>query len=138
MEVWCCMSLDAPVSREKKLTVKQQQAILLLAKGSTIVDAAKQVGIDEKTLDRWKKLPEFKEALHQAEDDLYSEVLAELKKVASKAIACLVRNMDPNEAAPYVQVAAASKLLDAGLQVTKVQELEKLLADLEERALQDG
>jgi hypothetical protein len=34
------------------------------------------------------------------------------------------------------QVAAASKLLDAGLQVTKVQELEKLLADLETR-LQD-
>ena len=84
----------------------------------------------------WKKLPAFKEALRLAEDELYSEALGQLKKVASKAIECLVRNMDPEEAAPYVQVAAASKLLDAGLQVTKVQELEKLLADLETR-LQD-
>ncbi len=130
------MSSNAPTEDEKELTSKQQQAILLLAKGSTIVAAAKELGINEKTLDRWKTLPEFKAALRLAEDELYTEALVQLKQVAPKAIACLVRNMDPEEAAPYVQVAAASKLLDAGLQVTKVQELEKLLADLETR-LQD-
>src|ERR1700737_2288811 len=98
------MSLNVPAEREKEeLPPKQQQAILLLAKGSTIVDAAKEVGISEKTLDRWKTLPEFKAALRLAEDELYSEALAQLKQVASKAIACLVRNMDPEEAAPYVQ-----------------------------------
>ncbi len=130
------MSSNAPTEDEKELTSKQQQAILLLAKGSTIVAAAKELGINEKTLDRWKTLPEFKAAQRLAEDELYSEALAQLKQVAPKAIACLVRNMDPEEAAPYVQVAAASKLLDAGLQVQKVAELEKLLADLETR-LQD-
>src|SRR5437588_10208725 len=130
------MSSNAPTEDEKELTSKQQQAILLLGKGSTIVAAAKALGINEKKLDRWKILPEFKAAMHLAEDELYTEALAHLRQVAPKAIACLVLNMDPEEAAPYVQVAAAAKLLDAGLQVTKVQELEKLLADLETR-LQD-
>jgi transposase len=130
------MSLNVPDEQEKELTPKQQQVILLLAKGATIVDAAKDVGISEKTLDRWKTLPAFKAVLRLAEDELYSEAMAQLKKLASKAIECLERNMNPEEAAPYVQVAAASKLLDAGLQVVKVQELEKLLADFETR-LQD-
>jgi hypothetical protein len=34
------MSLNVPDEREKVLIPKQQQAILLLAKGSTIIDAA--------------------------------------------------------------------------------------------------
>jgi len=131
------MSLNDPAEQEKKLTGKQLQAALLLAKGSTIVDAAKELGISEKTLDRWKTLPEFKAALRQAEDDLYSDVLSRLKREASNAVDCLVRNLDSDEAAPYVQVAAASKLLDASLQAAKVAELEKLLEDLQGRLL-DG
>jgi transposase-like protein len=127
---------DPAESEKEELTSKQQQAILLLAKGSTIVDAAKDIGISEKTLDRWKKLPEFKAALRLAEDELYSEALTRLKCEASKAIDTLVACMEKDEVAPYVRVQAASKILDASLQAAKVRELEALLASFEER-LQD-
>lgn len=140
VEVWRKMAdvpLNTPDEREKKLTGKQQQAALLLAKGSTIVDAAKQVGVNEKTIDDWKKKPAFKDAMRHAEDELYSEALTRLKRETSNAIECLVRNMKPDEAAPYVQVAAAAKIIDAGLQISKVQELEKLLDEMQGR-LQDA
>jgi|SRR5579859_1108588 len=129
--------LNTPDEHEKRLSAKQHQAALLLASGSSIVDTAKQVGVNEKTVDDWKKKPAFKEALRQAEDDLYTEALTRLKRETSNAIDCLVRNMKPDEAAPYVQVAAASKIIDAGLQVAKVQELEKLLEDLQGRLLDE-
>jgi transposase-like protein len=133
------MSQNDPTASEKEeLTGKQLQAALLLAKGATIVNAAKDLGISEKTLDRWKKLPTFKTALRQAEDELYSDVLARLKREASGAIDTLVACTKEGAAAPYVRVQAASKILDASLQAAKVRELEALLADLEERTVQDG
>src|ERR1700680_1416363 len=50
-------------------------------------------------------LSSFKTALRLAEDELYSKALAQLKKLASKAIDCLVRNMDNEASAFYRQVA---------------------------------
>jgi hypothetical protein len=121
---------NAPTEPEKPLSLKQQSAALLLAKGVTIAKAAKELGINESSIDRWKKQPVFMAAVHHAEDDLYNEQLRALRKVAGAAIACLIRNM--GEAKPYVQVSAASKLLDLGLQVQKVAELEARITELEE------
>lgn len=127
------MSQDDPPEQEKRLTSKQRDAALLLACATTIKDTATAIGISEKTIDRWKHNPAFLVAIRDCEDEIYDAALRRLKRVADEAIACLERNMSPDHAAPYVQVAAASKLLDAGLQVSKVQELEKLLAELEAR-----
>ena len=43
----------------QKLTSKQQKAIYLLARGDTIIAAAKALNMRRETLSRWRKIPEF-------------------------------------------------------------------------------
>lgn len=50
----------------KSLQDKQQKAIQELANGSTVVAAAKRVGVTEQTLHLWKRKPQFQEALEAA------------------------------------------------------------------------
>jgi hypothetical protein len=122
---------NSPPGAEKSLSAKQRQAALLLASGSTIDNAARVVGCGEKTIDTWKKKPDFQQAMRQAEDDLYNEALGILKKAIRPAIGCLVRNMDV-KIAPYIQVQAAGRLLDAAMEVHKIQLLEARIVELEE------
>ncbi len=82
---------------------------LLLARGNTIAATARSISCDEKTIDIWKRNPEFMAAVHKAEDDLYDEAIRDVKKTLHIALACLVRNCDP-KVSNYVQVQAASSL----------------------------
>jgi transposase len=120
---------NIPSGDEKTLTPKQRAAIVLLASGSTIKEAAKAIKCNEKSIDNWKHHPEFLAALHKAEDEVYDEALRVLKKAARPAINCLLRNMDSKVSA-YVQVQAAGKLLDAGLEIHKIAALEQEVAEL--------
>lgn len=120
---------NSPTGQEKRLTGKQQQAALLLAQGKTIAATAEQVRVHEKSIDNWKKLPRFMAEVHRIEDTIYNEQLRLLMKTTTSAIATLIRNMG-SDVSNYVQVSAASKLLDLSLQVHRVSELEKEIAEL--------
>jgi transposase-like protein len=120
-----------PPGGQKSLSERQRKAALLLASGSTIANAAREVGVNEKSVDNWLRTCAFQEAKRQAEDDLYNESLTLLKKSMRLAIGCLLRNMS-EKVSPYVQVQAASKLLDAALEVGKIEQLEARIAELEE------
>src|SRR5438105_477633 len=117
-----------PSGEQKSLSERQRKAALLLANGSTIAHAAGVVGGNEKSIDTWKKKCAFQEAMRQAEDDLYEESLNLLKKSMRLAIACLLRNTS-EKVTPYVQVMAASKLLDAALEVHRIQDLEARITE---------
>src|SRR6266568_200150 len=118
---------------EKRLTSKQRRAALLLAEGTTVVDAANKVGVARETVERWKRQPLFLEEIRQSEDKIYDESLRSLKRKAQDAIDCLTRNMDGKKVSPYVQVAAAGKVLDLGLDVHKISEVLVGLSELQRR-----
>ena len=119
------------VAPEKMLTCKQTEAARLLAEGNTAIQAAERVGVSRATMERWKNVPEFRAAIRQMEDTAYAESLRLLKKTARGAISCLICCMSEKVSA-YTRVAAASKLLDLGLEVHKVGELEKEIAELKQ------
>ncbi len=48
---------------KKELHEKQLNAIELLASGISQTDVAKMVGVDTRTITRWKAIPEFREGL---------------------------------------------------------------------------
>src|SRR5438132_1502473 len=121
---------------EKTLTIKQRQAALLLAEGATTVLAAEQIGVSRVTMERWKRQPLFQEEVRQAEDSIYDESLRMLKRNAKDAISCLIRNMN-GKVSGYVQVQAAGKLLDLGLDVHKLAEVQADLTELR-RMLNDA
>lgn len=112
------------------LNAKQMAAIPLLASGNKVIEVARQVGVDDRTISRWKLQTEFKEALSQAEDDIFNEAVSMLKRHAKDAVTTLIVLMG-EDTKDYVRCQAASKVLDASLQVAKIGELEKLLEQLE-------
>jgi transposase len=122
--------LKRPVETEKSLTSKQLEAIALLAQGITIQKTAERVGTSEKTVDRWKRQAKFRQAIQEAEDAIFQGELRLLRKTVKPAIAALVRNLESTKG--YVQVQAASKLLDLHLELHKMERLEQRIQELED------
>lgn len=121
---------ESHTSEKRELTAKQKRAALCLAQGMYVDRCAAEIGVAPVTIYRWKRREEFRDAIRQAEDELYSEQLRMLKKAAGAAIGCLISNMG-GKISPYVQVSAASKVLDLGLQVHKVTQLEQEIERLQ-------
>ncbi len=131
------MSNDARFATEKSLSPKQMAAIGHLVQGMPMGEIAGKVGINEKTLWRWRQDAAFQAGLRQAENALFDESISVLKRTMKAAIFCLVRNMS-EKVTPYVQVQAASKLLDAGVEVHKISELESKIALFEQLVKEAG
>ena len=51
--------LGNTLQEDKSLTVRQRKAAELLADGATITDAARQVGVNRRTISNWRKRMEF-------------------------------------------------------------------------------
>lgn len=124
------MSANVSSEQEKQLSPKQEKLIAELVAGKTIKASAEIAGIAEKTAHVWLKQPAFDKAYKEAKQAVFEESLNKLKDIAEIAIDTLRRNM--TEAAPYVQVQAASKVLDVVLELRRVTDFEKKAAELEE------
>jgi hypothetical protein len=80
------------------LTDKQIRTIGALITSSTLEEAAQKVGIGRVTIWRWKKMPEFNEALQQAKRQLYKEVWAEAKEQWQKQLTIRIgRGVTPGQ-----------------------------------------
>lgn len=66
------------------LTSQQKKAIALLANGATQERVASSVGVSARTIIRWKKLPEFQEALLDASQNQQEIVVEEVRKMTSE------------------------------------------------------
>lgn len=104
------------------LSPKQLEAVSGIAKGLTPSQIAKAVGISVRTLERWRKLPEFVAALSQIQSEASRQVKAELVKevtsihsrldnLASKSLDCLEQVIDNPEARSGDRIAAAKIIL---------------------------
>lgn len=120
----------SPAGAEKKLNLKQREAALLLAQGTTIKATSEKVGCNESTIDGWKHKPEFMEAISAAEDEFYNDSLKLLKRTTKAAVMTLVSCLDP-KVSDYVRVSSASKLLDASMEVHSIKQLEARIQELE-------
>ncbi len=89
-------SMQAKVSVNPELTSKQRLLITLLVSGSSILDAAKSVGVSEKTVHAWKKQPAFiaayQEAREQADKEVWSNAMQQLKNSLPQALEVLAKH----------------------------------------------
>lgn len=113
-------------------------AIAALVSARTIGEAAKQVGVSERTLKTWMQDPVFAEKLQQARAEVFRDAIAGIQAAATEAVATLQRNMKCGD--PRVEVQAARVVLDCGLKTHEVfdqderlKKLEAALAELEGR-----
>ena len=103
----------------------------------SIREAAKKLGLQERTIyDRMKK-PEFKKLYADARADVISQATARLQNFANQAVSCLALVMSKQEYAPQVRINAADAILRYCLKFSekaditdKIEALEKVLDPL--------
>ena len=105
-----------------ELTPKQLEAVAGIAKGLATRQIAKVVGVSCRTIERWRKLPEFVAAItriqgnasRQVEAELVSDitcVTSRLENLASKSLDCLEQIIDNPEARNSDRIQAAKLVL---------------------------
>jgi len=121
---------------DRGLTPRQRRAVELLAAGYSYREAASELGIGEATLRRWRKRPDFAEALREAEKAIWDATIRKLRALGEKAVRTLGKALDDPGATPSSRIAAARAILEMGARAeafARLEELERRLARLEER-----
>jgi hypothetical protein len=114
-----------------KLTRRQELAIAALLAHPTLAPAAEAIGVNEKTLRQWMRIPEFKAAYAQARMEILDRTVARLLESSGQAIDTLLRNLTCADPGPEIRAAVA--ILDHARRGVEVLDLAAEVADLREQ-----
>lgn len=121
------------------LTVKQGKFLHALLEGKTIVDAASESGIAERTAHRWLNDPTFTQAHEKARKQILNQSLANLHAKFGKAVETLERHLDDTGTIPRDQLKSAEIVVNTTIQTAQllehIAELEAMLAQREQEEL---
>ena len=107
--------------------------LLALACGATVENAARSAGVSEKTVQRRLRDPEFQKRLQQMRADMVQRASGMLTAAAMEAVKTLSDLQQKSVAAP-VRLGAARSVLEIGIKMREVADLEVRLNALEEQA----
>ncbi len=111
------------------------RAVFALLRQPTRAKAAREAGVNERTLRRWLADADFRAALDVTRRDVFGEVLSRMQGGAEKALEALHGVLDDDAARPSEKVAAARVLLDHAHRAAEALDSNARLAALE-RALE--
>jgi hypothetical protein len=110
---------------------KAEDALLLaLACGATVEAAGRQCGLSERTIYRRLREPDFRQRLQDLRSDMVQRTAGTLTAAATEAVRTLLDLQKP-AAPPPVRLGAAKAILEIGMKVREVAELEQRLQALE-------
>lgn len=104
--------------------------LLALACGASVEVAAQQAGISATTAYRRLDQPEFKTRLRQIRSDIVQRTAGALTAAATESVRTLLELQKPPNP-PATRLGAARSVLEIGLKIREVVELETQMADLE-------
>jgi hypothetical protein len=110
---------------------QREQAIAALLERPTITEAARAVGIGEKTLRRWLAEPEFKAAYQDAREQTLRMAVGRLQGLLARAGEALDRAMVCGT--PSVEVRAAGVVIQEAFKGVELLDLAERVATLERR-----
>lgn len=116
----------------EKLTRKQEEAIAALLSEATVSAAAIRIGVNEVTLWRWLKLPEFNVAYKEARRQVMEKAIAQLQNSTWAASTTLVRLLGAHS--DSVRLRAAMAILDQANKGLEMLDFEERLAALETKS----
>ncbi len=117
---------------------KNEDTLLLaLACGATVEAAAKQCQLSDRTVYRRLKEPAFRTKLQDMRTDMVRRAAGLLTAAASAAVTTLL-SLQKESAPPAVRLGAARAILEIGIKVREMVDLETRLAALEEQLGLDG
>ena len=121
------------MAENDSLSVKQEQFLTAYLATGNVGTAALTCKINESTGYRWLKLESVQQALKKAQKHLFESELGELRRIVSKAIRALERNLEnTKDVPPSTQVAAARIVLDTAIAIYRTDELDQRITELED------
>jgi hypothetical protein len=118
----------------KKKQRPDQRLLLVLACGATAEGAARQCDVSESTVYRRLRDPEFQRQIQTLRAEMVERTAATLTAAGSESVKTLVTLQQPANPAA-VRLGAAKAVLDSGIRLREVANLEQRLAALEEQLL---
>ena len=109
------------------------QLLLALACGASVENAARQAGVSESTAYRRLADADFSQRLKDLRADMVQRTAGALTAAATEAVRTLLELQKPS-APPAVRLGAARSVLEIGMKVREVADLEERLAALEQLA----
>ncbi|HEY7312930.1 MAG TPA: hypothetical protein VH643_26435 [Gemmataceae bacterium] len=113
------------------------QLLMALACGVTVENAARQAGISPATAYRRLADPAFRQRLQGLRGDMVSRTAGTLTAAATEAVRTLLELLK-STASAAVRLGAARVVLEMGMKVREVADLEERLAALEKAAAEDA
>ena len=109
-----------------------EQLLIALACGATVENAARKAGVSTATAYRRLANTDFRERLQQLRGEMVSRASGTLTAASGEAVRTLVELLK-NSVSPSVRLGAARTILEIGMKIREVAELEQRLAELEGR-----
>ena len=109
-----------------------EQLLIALACGATVENAARKAGVSTATAYRRLADADFRERLQQLRGEMVSRASGTLTAASGEAVRTLVELLK-NSVSPSVRLGAARTILEIGMKIREVAELEQRLAELEGR-----
>ncbi len=103
------------MGHSETLDEKQQLAAFALAQGHTVTEVAKKVGVDRRTLSRWKADADFAKAVRDENTHLIADARRELVGLSQLAVNGLREVLENTETPPQVKISAAREVLNRTL-----------------------
>jgi hypothetical protein len=110
-----------------------EQLAALVAKGSSLVDAAKALDLPERTARKIAAGDEFKSTVTKIRSEAIDRVVGRLAAAGIAATDTLI-SLLKSESPPAIRLGAARAILDNLIHVRQHVEIEERLAELEKRA----
>ncbi len=125
--------MTAVDGQERKLSSKQERAIVALLSTRTVAEAAAEADVSARTLERWlSRNQDFISAYRATRTRVVEAAIGRLQDAVGEAVECLRRNM--REAGSSTQVRAASIVLDHATRAIELYDLAERLDELEGNA----
>jgi len=115
----------------KKRQRPDQRLLLMLACGATVEGAARQCGVSESTVYRRLADPDFRRQIDNLRNEMVQRTAATLTAASSESVKTLVTLQQPTSPAG-VRLGAAKAVLEIGIKVREVADVEQRLAALEQ------
>ena len=106
--------------------------VAALAAGKTKQEAARLVGVGERTVYRRLEDPRFRRRVNEARAELVSRAVGSLADASAAAVTTLRALLGANSGS--VRLGACRAILDLGLKLREAEELERRIRALEEQA----
>lgn len=114
------------------LTANQRRALAALLASKSRAEASRRCGLGLRTLQDYEKIPEFAEALEKGRREALADAAHRIAAGYSETVDTLqdiVQNPDTPDAS---RVAAARVLLEYGIKIAELVDIDRRLARLEE------